>query len=362
MKTIKFCLQAIVLIGMVTSCSDDTYTTISEQKSIGNEPKAIYETAYTQQQLANWEKTGSPYLENELDNSSNTLIDPTLASTAGVFKPLLPESQTRAFGVNPEQNRFWSMIRLIIGNVEDYDEAPLRSCVIKAISEIEKHTNIRFYNAIDDPVTDPNYGFVYPNVRIQMAPLGQFGSSYVGRIGGEQYINIPWDMKNNFSKYNTKGVVGFIMHALCNAAGMYNEQQRYDRDTFINIYYNNIQSANKFHFDKITQNYFARGSFDWNSITLASSYDFSVNGAMTISDKSNNELPINTELSNLDRMFLNYFYLPYKARTDAYRELDDVVYDGNNRELTPSEIQELERYLNNGAYKPSTGEMIQKPW
>ena len=74
MKTIKFYLQSIVLIGMVTSCSDDTYTT-TEQKSIVNEPKAIYETVYTQQQLANWEKTGSPYLENELDNSSNTLID-----------------------------------------------------------------------------------------------------------------------------------------------------------------------------------------------------------------------------------------------------------------------------------------------
>ena len=140
MKNIKFYLQAIVVIGLISSCSDDTYTT-TEQKSIVNEPKAIYETVYTQQQLANWEKTGSPYLENELDNSSNTLIDPTLAPTAGVFKPLLPESQTRAFGVNPQQNRFWTMIRLIIGNIEDYDEAPLRSCVIKAISEIEKQTN-----------------------------------------------------------------------------------------------------------------------------------------------------------------------------------------------------------------------------
>lgn len=59
-------------------------------------------------------------------------------------------------------------------------------------------------------------------------------------------------------------------------------------------------------------------------------------------------------------MFINYFYLPYKARTDVYRELDDVVFDGNNRQLTPSEIQELERYLNNGAYKPSTGGTSQK--
>jgi len=361
MKNIKFYLQAIVVIGLISSCSDDTYTT-TEQKSIVNEPKAIYETVYTQQQLANWEKTGSPYLENELDNSSNTLIDPTLAPTAGVFKPLLPESQTRAFGVNPQQNRFWTMIRLIIGNIEDYDEAPLRSCVIKAISEIEKQTNIRFYNAIDDPVTDPIYGFAYPNVRIQMAPLGQSGSSDVGRHSlYYQHLNFI-DMKNNFNNYRIDGVVGFIKHALCNVAGMYNEQQRYDRDTYINVYTNNIQPANRFHFDKITQNYYARGSFDWNSITLASSYDFSTNGAKTITDKSDNELPVNTELSDLDRMFINYFYLPYKARTDVYRELDDVVFDGNNRQLTPSEIQELERYLNNGAYKPSTGGMSQKPW
>ncbi|WP_394369389.1 M12 family metallopeptidase [Bacteroides caecimuris] len=33
---------------------------------------------------------------------------------------------------------------------------------------------------------------------------------------------------------------------------MYNEQQRYDRDTYINVYTNNIQPANRFHFDKIT--------------------------------------------------------------------------------------------------------------
>lgn len=55
MKNIKFYLQAIVVIGLISSCSDDTYTT-TEQKSIVNEPKAIYETVYTQQQLANWEK------------------------------------------------------------------------------------------------------------------------------------------------------------------------------------------------------------------------------------------------------------------------------------------------------------------
>ncbi len=59
-------------------------------------------------------------------------------------------------------------------------------------------------------------------------------------------------MKNNFNNYKIDSVVGFIKHALCNVAGMYNEQQRYDRDTYINVYTNNIQPANRFHFDKIT--------------------------------------------------------------------------------------------------------------
>lgn len=361
MKKIRIFLQSIMLISIVSSCNEDSFNT-SEQEALPDKTKINYEIKYTEEQLANWEKTGSPFLDNELENSSNTPISSSVLSQAGVFKPLKPKVQTKAFGVNPQQNRFWTMIRLIVGNVDDYNDAPLRSCVIKAISDMEKQTNIRFYNAINDPVTDPIYHFEYPNVRIQMARTEQLGSSDIGRLGGEQLINIPLDMRDNFGNYKMEGVVGFIKHALCNVAGMYNEQQRYDRDTYVTIYSNNIQSANSYQFNKITKNYYARGSFDWNSITLAGSYDFSSNGSKTITDKSNNTLPTNTKLSDLDKMFLNYFYLPYVARDDAYRQLDDVVYDGNNRQLTESEVQQLESYLNNGASRPSTGEKKQEPW
>jgi hypothetical protein len=102
---------------------------------------------------------------------------------------------------------------------------------------------------------------------------------------------------------------------------------------------------------------------NWNSITLAASYEFSLNGAKTITTKSNGIMPANTSLSELDKMFLNYFYLPYKPRTDTYRELDDVVYDGNNRQLTESEKTQLQAYLNNGsANPPSTGSMTPPAW
>jgi len=68
----------------------------------------------------------------------------------------------------------------------------------------------------------------------------------------------------------------------------------------------------------------------------------------------------NDQLSSLDRSFVNYFYLPFIARTDVYRELDDVVYTSNNTQLTPSQRQELQDYLNNYAPYPGTGNRIQQ--
>lgn len=346
----------ISLILVLFSCESDDTLNRSVHKSDGITP--IYMVTYTEHQLANWKETGSPFLEDELDNSSSTKIDPRIQSQGGVFRPI-STPQTRAFGLNPNQNRFWSMIRLKIGTISD----PVRSYIIKAISDIQQETNIRFYNAIEDPDVDPIYGFKYPNVHIQVAPKKQIGSSYVGRLGEEQYIYIPKDMVDNSDKYGIDVIVGFIKHALCNVAGMYNEQQRNDRDNYVTLYTSNIQSDNLFQFNKITKNYYSRGSFDWASITLAGSYDFSQNGLKTITTKSGGVMPINTSLSELDRMFLNYFYLPYKPRTDTYRELDDVVYDGNNRQLTSDERLELQSYLNNGvSTPPENGTLIPPAW
>jgi len=55
---------------------------------------------------------------------------------------------------------------------------------------------------------------------------------------------------------------------------------------------------------------------------------------------------------------LNYFYLPYIARSDVYRELDDVVYDGNNNVLTEAQRIELQAALNNGNATPPSGGRI----
>lgn len=76
------------------------------------------------------------------------------------------------------------------------------------------------------------------------------------------------------------------MHAFCNAAGMFNEQQRKDRDDYVVVNLNNVKDNCKSAFAKITQNYTMQGAFDMSSITLAASKDYSKNGENTIMKKA----------------------------------------------------------------------------
>ena len=52
-------------------------------------------------------------------------------------------------------------------------------------------------------------------------------------------------------------------------------------------------------------------------------------------------------------------HLPYVARSDTYRELDKVVYDGNNKRLTEQERLQLQAQLNNGNPNPPANGRIE---
>jgi hypothetical protein len=333
----------------VSSCNEDNVLVDNVQQK---KAQLNYELQYSAQQLKNWQETGSPFLEDEQLNSSNTKIDEYIPSQGGVFEPISVVS-TKAFGPNPYQNRYWSMVRLKLAiPINSTPNALLKSRVVQAINEIQANTNVRFYNSINDQVTDPTYGFTYPNVHVHVSSDAKKGSSFVGLQGGEQYIYLPVDATKEF-----------IIRALVNAAGMYNEQQRNDRDSYVNIYTANVASENRFQFDKITTNFYSMGSFDFNSITIAGSTEFSNNGLNSITKKDNSVIVPNTALSILDRGFLNYFYLPYIARTDTYRELANVVYDKNNVQLTEAQRLDLQAQLNNGNSSPQGGGRITPvPW
>lgn len=269
--------------------------------------------------------------------------DSIMVSPVAGTKVVYPANTKRAVGRHPNENVFWSMVRYVIDpSLTASEKNLLRS----AIQHIESRTNVRFYNATGQPTMDPTYGFAYPYVNVQNNAESAFVSnSYVGRIGGRQNLNI-----------GSACGVGVVVHELCHACAMYHEHCRYDRDNYITVNTNNIEDKALSDVRKITSNYYIRGAFDFNSIMIYGSYTFSKNGQPTMLKKDGSTFYQNDVLSDLDRAWLNYFYLPYIARSDVYRELDAVVYDGNNNILTEAQRIELQAALNNGNPTPPLGE------
>lgn len=94
--------------------------------------------------------------------------------------------------------------------------------------------------------------------------------SYVGRIGGAQYINV-----DNCG-------VGSTVHEICHAAGMWHEQSRNDRDTYVTVLSANILSGYESNFDIYGSSGNDIGTYDYGSIMHYPKYAFSRNGQPTI--------------------------------------------------------------------------------
>lgn len=241
----------------------------------------------------------------------------------------------------------------------------MRRIINLSVKTIEKYTNVRFYNSQKDPEYYEPYHIKLPNIFITYSNDNNEGSGSFGLVGGEQYIRIPHELDDE-KKYTDDEVCAFFMHAFCNAAGMFNEQQREDRDQFVDIHWENIKEGCNFYFDRETDNYTMRGYFDYNSITLASSKAYSKNGNNTITKKGGGSIAKNLTLSLYDINFLNEHYLPLIARSDLYTELDKTVYLPDGRKLTEAERIDLQAYLNArrnlNNEPPASGRIKREPW
>ena len=327
-------LLTTVLALSVASCSNDdaiqTETTHSEKHV------AYVATLSTEQQKLLL-STGNPFGNAQQKDARTTTIASTIPTRWGLFDDPRISVSTRAIGIYgfyPAQ--YWTMLRVkflkLPGKIKDG--------AILAIAEMEEQTNVRFYNSIEDPEYYEPYHIKLPNIAVRM-DSGREGSGNYGLVGGEQYINVPTTLENA----DANEIKRFFLHAFCNAAGMFNEQQRPDRDNYVKIDFNNVKDNCKSAFDKIKSNYTTMGMFDMFSITLASSKDFSKNGLNTITTKTGLGIAINYTLSTQDKAFLNSHYLPYIARKDNYVELDDV-YDPSGRRLTEEERLQLQNQIN----------------
>ncbi|RZK69795.1 MAG: hypothetical protein EOO92_21655 [Pedobacter sp.] len=250
----------------------------------------------------------------------------------------------RAFSIYPTPYNLWAMVRIIYGSNLSIAQ---RQHIASALQEIEANTNVRFYNATCEPITDPTYGFQYPNIEFWSIGDSDVSTSPLGRQGGVQRINLG-DFAFDYFWLNN-----VIIHEVFHSLGMRHEHTRIDRDNNVTINTANLKPTGLANFNKPSTDYYQSGPYDFHSVmgysskTSSESVVYDVNAPMYLKNDQT-EISQGTTQSDLDRAWLNYFYLPYIARTDVYAELAPNVYKSDNTLMTPQERSNLQAQLNNG--------------
>jgi len=105
--------------------------------------------------------------------------------------------------------------------------------------------------------------------------------SYVGRLGGRQDLNL----QANGCVYK-----GTVMHEAIHALGYNHEQCRPDRDDHVNVFFQNIDPAMAYNYDKMMDTTTFGTAYDTRSIMHYNSYDFSNNGQPAILAKDGSQV------------------------------------------------------------------------
>ncbi len=166
------------------------------------------------------------------------------------------------------------------------------SLILEAMNTIENYSGIRFVERSNQS----NYvNIIY----------GEGCYSQVGMRGGSQELSLG---QGCFGRQPT--------HELLHAVGFWHEQSRSDRDSYVDIHWENIESGKEHNFDIHTSDGEDVGSYDLKSIMHYKNYAFSSNAEMTISNKADPNSSIGgDQMTDTDIETLQHMYGYYGAVT-----------------------------------------------
>lgn len=153
------------------------------------------------------------------------------------------------------------------------DNVPLatRQNLELAAHEWEKVTKVHFV------FVNKDNKHVYKDYILVHFEDGTGCSSVVGKSGGKQALNL-----------STRCNKWHIVHELGHALGLWHEQDRADRDAYIQIAWDNIKSGHEYNFKQHLTDGKDIGPYNYDSIMHYSEYAFSSNGKKTIIPLTNN--------------------------------------------------------------------------